>query len=661
MTTLGQMDGRIERRVLASLKQVFASPTFVGSPLLTVLDELQVVLNTVRLDAQLRGREDDPISSAIKRERDADRRSWTTFAVGTHQKVKWRLEDAESPISPLLKIRKALSESKRRLILEFEIPYQFLEEDTGLTVMTLWFLPDSVTGNNVAFITPSIEQIVSVVNASLQTASEAALPDDPFKEISYAFNLDERTDTDREARESLGKAFERFDQGLKSLLARYPRIQEQETQMQETPTREMTAYAFLNQFFWVTPKQDGLAHVMPVFLTAQYRRLVKEAETLKKQESSSDSSPERDVHSISTYEMDSSTLFSAFPADTGFSLYVEDWPHDRLPTESPKLRALFKRLTWSAHESAAREAGLTDEKLNLFSVPVLVGRRPLFVVQMSLPVPLKEEMRIELAAHIRELGGVMYWEARVHRLNKQLKEERRHERSRRHVMQEMLAHYYINKVTGHIPVRIMNPLKDAFQRKGKRENEVCEIPGKILHDVIKECEEEFTRVTALLNRLPSRAHKTINLIEALKRAIPESHRHEIDIEIEVEQPVSWQVKVVEEFLVLAVNEIVTTILEECTAGGRVKIKLRKKLMTFSQWNVLVQFHGDHFTQSELLLFEPIAQRSELIGVAVFGLQSMSGRVEYDKSVPGPNQNDSHAHCIVALPLIWEEKPTWNES
>ena len=640
MNVSGRIDEHTGQTLTSSLKQVFASPTFLGSPLFTVLDELQVALNAPRLDARVIGKA-DPISSAIKRERDEDDccRTWepcTPSSVANG--MKWWLENTGDHIPVTSTVRKALSASNRRLILEFDPPHKFQEKDSSLEGITLWISPDLLPDNGSPSLAAEMARIVSVIDVALQIGRTFTPREDPFEEIGYAFNLDELTDS-AEARISLAKAFERFDKGLKGLItSRHPEME------------AMIKSDFLNQFYWVTQQHGpSSAQVMPIFWERQRSRLLEDLPNLPGAEGEKARVQlQTDAAWVTKY--DSRSLFSARPADTGLSLYVEGWTQYVLWDRSDELRRLFFALTTKAQKAAAQKAELATGQLNLFSVPVLVGSRPLFVVQMSLPalsIPVGWELRTELAAHIRELGGIMHWEAQLYRLRKQGKQEQDVERRLSNASAHMLVNYVVNQVGGHIPSGIMSPLKDALDKANTRGEDSCELPRKVLEGVLATYESVKENAKELLQRYKlEQGAQAIDLIPVLSAAIPELHRDKTEVEADMDFP--WRVKGDRETLILALTVIVETVCNECLADGVLKIKLAADFDRSTRGNVEIQFLANLASQNGAKNFED----NERIKLVTLGLKSMQGRLEFDRPVRNSNQNESgHAHCVVVLPLF----------
>ncbi len=626
------------------LKQVFASPTFLGSPLLTVLDELQVALGASRLDATIVEPEKDPylISSALARERDADHRDWKgkdDQPASHYDGVQWWWEYPEGNGPARTKVRTALSASNRRLRLTFEKhPRPFQENGATLTEMTLWFA-QSPGG-------AAVQDIISAANTSLETGANTRPKADPFKEITDPFN----GLRDSDSRTFLADAFELFDKWLKGLLRAHR-------------DEKMIDYDFLNQFFWVTrapnpaaPADLALAQVMPVFLKGQRKRLLEER---KKLASRPETSAESDVEWISNYQLDSCSLFSAFPADTGLSLYVEDWPSEPLPTDlSEERRQLFGELTKNAHESAAKEVGLGEnDKLNLFSVPVLVGRQPLFVTTMSLPLILDPEKRTRLAGHIRALGGIMHLQAKLYDLasqNKRQQElERELERARSKMSEHALVTDLINKTVGGLPSKTLSLLRNAHAEARRTKIDKCQLDLEDVENVIEGCDEVVRKANELSRQFTIGEDHAIDLAEALKSAIgaiPKSLLSKPDFDHD--PPIHWWVKGCREMLVSALVEIIITATEVCSDGQVLKIRLREE---YEEFYVRLEFLDNRAAQGREP-FRGLALKHERFNRAHLSLQEMGG-VEFDKPIIESNGDKLYsACCVVRLPLIMGREP-----
>lgn len=632
------MVDKLDRRLATlqeSLKRVLASPTFLGNPLLTVLDAFQVALDAPRIDAKIAGKI-EPYSSALKRERNEDTRQWNPSLSGVHDRVHWSLEVAEGGLPPDTRIRKALIASSRRVIFRFEPPLPF--QDSALTELALWIcdssglFADDGTGSIVA---EHAAEIIGTLHAAARIVRDAVRQPDPFEEITAA--LDEPLEGGpSKVRQFLEKLFEQFDQWLKNLL-------------QDQAPSKMPEYDFLNQFFWVIRQAsrstlEEPATVTPVFLARQSVRLTAEG---KKRKTS-----DTEIESAIRAQLDSCSLFSAFPADTGLSLYVEDWFHEPL-SERPYLQGkelerhkLFRQLTRSAHESAAEAAGLQKQgELNLFAVPVLIGVHPILVIMMSLPQKLTFEQRTNLATHIRFLGGIMYLRAMLCEQDRRREREQFFERERRNIMSEAaVASYIVNDVFGRIPSTIVSPLRDALENGGMS----SPLSSKV-KSAIRSWDEIQAEVYTRLKEF-DKAQDTIDLIEALSAATP----YRAEVETHPESPGPWEVKGGKHSLVFAFHEIITSAVDLHAGGHPLKIQLRESVEFLIGRSVRVEFLDNRELQNRKPFRAMVSERGEeaVFEIVRHEVKKINGQLDFDQEVNDLKQSAlRYACCVVTLPLI----------
>jgi hypothetical protein len=628
------------------LDQAFASLTFLGSPMLTVLDELQVALNAPRLDAVVVEDNNNQrrISSAVSRESESeeDGREWTETVTGSlHDSrsktgVNWSLEVAAVDVRPGSTIRKGLSACRQRLKFQFDKPFQFDQRHSSLIELTLWLKPGTLPDDSIDS-SAEAQGFFFVINNALMKGANEGPPANPLNENFEAF---EKL-ADPAARTFLKECFESFDLWLKRLLEAHLDKQNLD--------KAIVKYDFLNQFFWVTERKP--AKVMPVFLGRQWEGLVEQWTRL---ECSPDppSHPERGIEWIHTYELDSDSLFSAFPADTGLSLYVEDWPHEplslnpRLPLDKREDRKTFFRLTRNAHEDAARRAGFdTDNRLNLFSVPVLVGGKPLLVVTMSLPIPLDERTRAALAGPIRALGGIMRLHANIYDRGK----EKSYATKCSRMSNSVTIADVVSRIVGNTPVKVADmrsKLEDA-----ERKNTEC-ISARDFVDAINWCDHVWTNAGRVVAEYKG-TEDEIDLTDALRRAnmdVPKSR----PIRLTPEPSVRYIVKAIPESLDFAFSEIIKRATGLCSEGQSITVRLIETVGKSSPQGVIRIEFLDNRRAGARPLFGTDPESDRDFDVAHRELVKMNGEVEFDQEVLEVDDDSGvrrYACCVVSLPLI----------
>lgn len=651
------------------LKHVFENPSFLGSPLLTVLDELQVALCASRLDARIVDPEKGSyvISSAAKREWNEDTRKWQLLQEDSDQESNWSLEVASDVLVAPAKIRTALRTSKHTLRVEFKKPFRFKERDNDSTLVEiiLW-IPDALaglarTGQTFGSSDDDIQHLLCCMNASLEITRGAVAQLDPLGYDAF------KSLEDNDSRTFLAKVFEWLDSWLKGLLTTRTDLDKRK--------KQLSKYLFLNQFFWVMSSRTadfgsaacpaptaGLATVMPVFLEQQrdhLKRLFQQPRTFGMTWSWKEASEE-----ISNIRLDSRSLFSAFPADTGLSLYVEDWPGEIVkalpmdPNLSPSQLErfnLFRELTEKAHKSAGREVGLQEgDKLDLFAVPVLVGRDPLFVVTMSLPVRLAARERAELAAHIRALGGMMRSHEQVYemaRCSREREEENSFERKQSVMSRNVLIDRSVSQLVGPIPSTIVNPLRSTLEEAERTQSNKVQVPLNVVREVIQSCEQVLDRAARISERFCGGSKEPIDVIEALHTAIaaiPKSSRPRLHLDYD---PVSsWRTLGIRDALTTALSQIIFTASKACAENDPFYIRVRKRLEDpFLAGDVRLEFLENRKAGNRVP-FESIANSNEAFSDAHFEVIKANGVIEFDTTV----REDEHifdACCVVKLPII----------
>jgi hypothetical protein len=497
------------------IQRVLDSPTCLSSPFLAVLDSIQVAADALRLDATMyqKGRIKDPIpvSSALERERVEAPHEFEQpgepccgdlGGIGT-----WRVELAKDVAPKGSNVRTALLRADWRIKLTYDPKLSFGAYE--LAELSLWPCEN--------FENTDVRTLVAAINLSLQEEAKLtrrATGSSRIKDIDGAF-LDLQ-DND-ETRQFLVDAFQVFDERLKDLLAVHLNRDQSDSEIVSGAIKNI----FLNQFFWVTKRRErgnagnDRATVAPIFLDDQ--------QTLLREVAKEIAVPENDAHQvISNYALDSRSLFSAFPADTLLSVYVENWTNEKLtkdpplPPEAKRLRAVFRDLTQAAHRRAADKAGLPPGKgdeLNLFSVPVLIDEEPFFVAQMSLPVQLKTELRGVLANHIRALGGIMDLHAKLYQL---WNEKSDFVQERMSAQQHSYVRRVVQKWVGTVPIHALNPLNQA---KRTCQNGLCTIATNELKAVSNCIDGAINDARKVLKELGLETSELINLSETLDSAL----------------------------------------------------------------------------------------------------------------------------------------------
>jgi hypothetical protein len=443
----------------ARLSEVFASPIFVGSPLFTVLDEILLEFDAARLDAELvNGQNETLLSSALERERDADKR-WSTRNDRPGESHWW--ETATEQPDALTAIRRPLQDCTNRLVMDFsryDPPLKFSENDKVLKRLYLWIPRQDELAE---------KECIEGIKKALRVASTRQVADIGV-DVQGLLGRLRGVALDNELR----TAFATFDEWVRRILL---------TDLLDTLTEDQCSvikeYSFLDEFFWITKPPhpydltDKLACVKPVFLTGQRNILTLEFERLKRNRPQNRIF-EYGIDWIDDYPLNSDILFGAFPADTRMSVAIPDWTMDHSLKPFDARRQLFKLITSEAQKASANKFPNAAHFTTLFSVPVLHGSEPLFTVTMILPNSFTSGHRARLASRIRSLGGLflMRLEAGHHRWSQAL--ERKLE-TKRQALSERSQVLQITTQVSEISRTIVNPLSQVIE--DSRDHE-CRLP-----------------------------------------------------------------------------------------------------------------------------------------------------------------------------------------
>jgi hypothetical protein len=526
--------------------RVLESPTCTASPLYTALDAIQVALSAARIDVKL---ECSLISSAVERERElltpfesADSEQLEKLG---EDKVKedllWKAE--KEPIAckaPGSRVRTALGVSNIRWTLAFDPKLAFGTHK--IEQLVLW------TDN---YPTDAPEIVKNIHVALHKAATAVAAGGSRLHSIEKFDRVFADLEKTMEARRFLAGALAEFDERLRGQLAG-----RQKEQLPEGTLENV----FLNQFFWVTGRKDKPSGVTPIFLPKQLDRLRQQARLLRSNEDE-----DTIIERMTSYRLDSNSLFSAFPAETSLSVYVQNWLKEPL-TEKPEIpndqlsrRQLFRDLTSAAHKLAAKDAGLEEsEKLNLFCVPVLVGEKPLLVVAISLPVELNAELRGVLASPIRSLGGIMELQSELYTL-------RAFEHQRSTVRHHAIAHSIAHDIVGKIPALTENPLITLLEELERGKSKESNSARRELKEAVKSLQRATEEAGRALEFYHLGFYGTIDLGEALANAIagiPDSILRKLYIRYE---PVNRKIMVngLQRTLEMAFIELIINAAEAC--------------------------------------------------------------------------------------------------
>jgi hypothetical protein len=651
----------LEARLTTSLSDLFADPSFLGSPLLTVLDELQVALDASRLDAAVvePGKEPSTISSATRRECGEDKRNWKpSDQQGSAQGIAWWLETPDCVLPADTKIRSALSASSRRLRFQFSRPPSFHEGEKNftLTEITIW-IPDSsqlFVKTESAIIPSQVpSSVIPSINACLELAVQTPVHEDPLQGSRVFGRLagDSRT--------ILLGAFEALDRSLKSLL-------------RARGDKELSKYLFLNQFFWVTDRASdpvrpskpestsNLATVMPVFLDPQEESLKYFFEKEVDVKPAWPSKWEEAVKWLNNTQLDSRSLFSAFPADTRLSLYVEDWPSEIKkalptdPTEQPEFD-LFSQLTKNAHQRAGEDVGLKEDgTLNLFAVPVLVGDQPLFVVTMSIPRGLSREERADLAARIRAIGWMMRSHERMYemaRRSKQIEEKALFEHTQIVMSKALDISSYVSQVVELIPATIGNVFREELEKAARMGTDTVELTRQDLRKALRSWDHVLNKANELSQRVAKGNKETIDLTTALQRAIssiPTSFGLNVRVDTH-DKRIPYDILGIRGSLDFVLTQIIVTAATQWVDNKQLRIRVGKRYEESfgDEGNVRVEFLDDCAMPGRAR-FEDIAKGDQYFTAACFEVERMNGVIEFDMQVRD-EERSVDACCVVKLP------------
>jgi hypothetical protein len=614
--------------LLDRIKQVLASPMCLSSTPLTALDELQISLNASRLDATY---EEDQntveISSALARERRSDTGlQWETLLKGHDTDADWLVERLSAHDSYENELRTSLRwvstgdqadlqpDGSHSVSIRITITWDNLAPNTQEPCTTKWKslvvwikLADSRSSR--LFWRRAIEGIRTIPE-SCRTLTERVKFS--FAERDLGGSTDIRNDG---FRKFLSTAFDRFDERLKWLLLNHGELR-----------REALETKFLAQFFWVdrVGRKQGdtdLAKVRAIFLPYQRQVLVETATELARptgrpcefeiplanpigkqfpvpgDAKHKTDAAESAVQLLENFDLDSRSLFSAFPADTSLSVYVEHWPSEEITKanllKDPKeqdLRQLFYTLTSMAQrkESKSITSGVADNdkvttgsgSLTLFSVPVVVRDIPLFVVQINSPKPLDSGVREVLASAIRTLGGEIKLHIRT------FDYEALDDFDRRHVNSLSLDQFFFlaNDLTSGIPLAA-KPLKSAL----KGASDYCSIAKEHVRHLDTVIEQHKNRLEGIKQRLPAYKRETFLIIEgiiAAIRSIPEleyrsdkvERRRKLKIDLDQlrEGASDCYVTFERETFQMIVQDIVTKATARCTMDGELSISAKRE-------------------------------------------------------------------------------------
>ena len=450
------------------LKLALASPTCLSGQLFTFLDQLQIALNAIAIKATIGEGYPQPgqrlmrYSTVLRRETQSQVYRDMVFdkiilkgSDGDDPfQVDWSIASRIRAVPPGATSRKILSTANFLMTITWgmlalgdksvlpgsqpDSPESFdTVSQKYFQKLGIW-VNCSETDNDHLFWRHAVESIRTAVEICLQMTPVIVLSEteEGYKKELIRFqeqHIDSPEISMRSnARSTIRRVFIDFNERLKWLLKNHAAF-----------PHDALNSPFLAQFFWVTYARDqsdplSLSQVAPIFLPEQEGRL---------RENGAD---DDQLLELNDYTMDSRSLFSAFPADTLMSTYIEQWDKEEisrgqlLPPNSRefRLRNLFFSLTSKTQRKEVKSFSSTDdpiiesddtrgestlrgqgtssttkhEPLNLFTVPVLVGDRPIFVVQINSRSSLPAETRNVLADAVRALGGIVAFRIHFHML-----------------------------------------------------------------------------------------------------------------------------------------------------------------------------------------------------------------------------------------------------
>jgi|GEM_PF-6057329 len=404
--------GRVERELSSALS--------FARPILILLEELQTIGDVVRVDALLRlpsGRE-ELISSATRSERELlDRVTFLSDEV---------CRENENVCQSIYRVAlKGSIDGIGRLDLlciQRKIFFSFVNGitlgDELLLQIELFGRNDSPllclvgTDNEPDYLFKIIRECgARVRNFASDTHNMSAGGQSEFEDL----NESER------AKAFILSSLATFDSWLRRLL-KGSELSEQEI-----------ANPFLAQYFWLVDAAESLPALVPLFLSAQRDVLSQVVDEMAKKEVLEVGGELLDnaaaLEFADTYRLTSAFSFTGYVAETMLSVYVEDWPSQPLIMAPPNLsgrerdgRRLFSELMSNCHRRYRKflPNGVDDFEVLpaasiLYTIPAAVFGSTLFVVQVNLPHRLAAPTRLLIGARIRELSGLMVYQAQFQR------------------------------------------------------------------------------------------------------------------------------------------------------------------------------------------------------------------------------------------------------